>query len=243
MRSAGSSPIGGGHGRDGVGASVLWLGHVALEGVRLAARGSVVPTLRVPRQPQGRTVDARRCAGGRRSLDSPAIVALAAAMPGTVAAIGGGDGRATTTAVITAVVEAIVAEASSGWSCRPRRRPSTRRPTCGDALIARMDGSPFRAPAVLAAERVADARPVDPHGHVGVPTAARRAARSRRVPGGGVAGDGARAAGQGRARRRSTPRCGPSAAADRVAARVGAPRPAVPRDQPRRTCAGAGRWR
>ena len=101
--------VGGGHGRDGVGPSVLWLGHVALEGVRLAASGSIVPSLRVPQRPQGRLVDA--AVRWRPALvDSPAIVALAAAMPATVAAIGGGDGRATTSAVITAVVEAIVTE-------------------------------------------------------------------------------------------------------------------------------------
>ena len=54
---------------DGVGASVLWLGQVALEGVRLAAAGSIVPTLRVPQtRPQGR-IDRRRgalAAGARR---------------------------------------------------------------------------------------------------------------------------------------------------------------------------------
>ena len=43
--------VGGGHGRSGVGAGVLWLGHVALEGVRLAASGSIVPALRVSQRP------------------------------------------------------------------------------------------------------------------------------------------------------------------------------------------------
>ena len=67
--------------------SVLWLGHVALEGVRLAAGGSIVPSLRVPQRPQGRVVDV--AVRWRPALvDSPAIVALAAAMPGTVAALG-----------------------------------------------------------------------------------------------------------------------------------------------------------
>ena len=50
--------VGGGHGRAGVGAGVLWLGHVALEAVRLAASGSIVPTLRVPQRPQSRLVNA-----------------------------------------------------------------------------------------------------------------------------------------------------------------------------------------
>ena len=60
------------------------------------ARGRSCRRFACPATPQGRTVDARRCDGGRRSLDSPAIAALAAAMPGTVAALGGGDGQATT---------------------------------------------------------------------------------------------------------------------------------------------------
>jgi hypothetical protein len=141
--------VGGGHGREGVGASVLWLAHVALEGVRLAAGGSIVPSLRVPNRPQGRLVDV--AVRWRPALvDSPAIVALAAAMPGTVAAIGGGDGMTTTTAVITAVVEAIVIESVERMEL-PAEPPTANSPTdLGDALIARMDGTPFRAPAALA---------------------------------------------------------------------------------------------
>ena len=141
--------VGGGHGRVGVGASVLWLGHVALEGVRLAAAGSIVPSLRVPQRPQGRVVDVA-VRWKPALVDSPAIVALAAAMPGTVAALGCGDGRVTTTAVVTAVVEAIVNESVERMEL-PAEPPSANTATdLGDAVIARMDGQPFQAPAVLA---------------------------------------------------------------------------------------------
>jgi hypothetical protein len=142
--------VGAGHGRVGVGASVLWLGHVALEGVRLATSGSIVPSLRVPQRPQGRLIEAS--VRWRPALaDSPAILALAAAMPGTVAAIDGGDARTTTSAVVAAVVEAIVAESVERMEL-PAEPPSANTAIdLGDALIARMDGAPFRVPAALAA--------------------------------------------------------------------------------------------
>ncbi len=141
--------VGGGHGRAGVGAGVLWLGHVALEGVRLAAAGSIVPTLRVPQRPQSRLVNAE--VRWRPALtDSPAISALALAMPGTVAAIDGGSGPATTSAVITAVVEAIARESVERMELPAAPPTVTSVRDMSDALIARMEGSPFRAPAVLA---------------------------------------------------------------------------------------------
>jgi hypothetical protein len=141
--------VGGGHGRAGVGAGVLWLGHVALEAVRLAASGSIVPALYVPQRHQGRLVNA--AVRWRPALtDSPAIARLAAAMPGTVAVIDGGRGPAITSAVITAVVEAIATESVERMElpAAPPAVTSVRDVT--DALIARMNGSPFRAPAGLA---------------------------------------------------------------------------------------------
>ncbi|MGH9134703.1 MAG: SNF2-related protein [Ilumatobacteraceae bacterium] len=143
--------VGGGHGRVGVGESVLWLGHVALEGVRLAARGSIVPRVRVARRPEGRLVDAS-VRWVPALVDSPAIDSLVAAMPGTVVALGGGDGRATATAVITAVVETIVTESVERMEL-PASPPSANTPTdLIDTVIARMDGSPFRANAGLATD-------------------------------------------------------------------------------------------
>ena len=140
--------VSGGHGREGVGTSVLWLGHVALEGVRLAARGSIVPSIRVGRRPEGRMVDA-----SVRWLpalaDSPVIDALAASMPGTVTAVGGADGRATALAVIAAVVDAIVTESIEHMEL-PAPPPTANSVTdLADTVIARMDGSVFHAPLPL----------------------------------------------------------------------------------------------
>ena len=141
--------VGGGHGRAGVGAGVLWLGHVALEGVRLAASGSIVPALRVSQRPQRGLVDVE--VRWRPALtDSPAIAALAAAMPATVAAVDGGRGPAVTSAVIAAVVDAIATESVERMEL-PAPPPTVKSMTdVRDALIAHMDGSPFRAPAALA---------------------------------------------------------------------------------------------
>ena len=53
--------------------------------------------------------------------------------------------------MITAVVEAIVTESVERMEL-PAEPPSANTPTdLGDAVIARMDGRPFQAPAVLAA--------------------------------------------------------------------------------------------
>jgi superfamily II DNA or RNA helicase len=141
--------VGGGHGRAGVGAGVLWLGHVAIEGIRLAASGSIVPALCVRQRPRRGLVDA--AVRWRPALtDSPAIAALAAAMPATVAAVDGGRGPAVTSAVIAAVVDAIASESVERMQL-PAPPPTVKSMTdVRDALIARMDGSPFRAPAELA---------------------------------------------------------------------------------------------
>ena len=143
--------VGGGHGRAGVGAGVLWLGHVALEAVRLAASGSIVPTLCVPQRRQGRLVNAE--VRWRPALtDSPAIAALAAAMPGTVAVIDGGRGPAITSAVIDAVVEAIATESVDRMELPAAPPAVTSVRDVSDALIAGMGGAPFRAPGALAGD-------------------------------------------------------------------------------------------
>jgi hypothetical protein len=140
--------VGGGHGRTGVGAGVLWLGHVALEAVRLAASGSIVPALRVPQRPRSRLVDAE-VRWQPALTDSSAITALAAAMPATVAAIEGGSGPAITSAVIAAVVEAIAIESVERMELPAPPPTVTSARDVSDALIARMDGSPFGAPAAV----------------------------------------------------------------------------------------------
>ncbi len=147
--------VGGGHGRDGAGASLVWLGHVALEGVRLVAQGAIVPSLRLDDRSKSRVVDAS-VQWQPALVDSLALEALVAAMPGTVVALETGTGRVTTTHVITdvvtAVVEAIVTQSLERMEL-PAPPPTASTPTdLVDTVIARMDGSPFRAHAGLAME-------------------------------------------------------------------------------------------
>ncbi|MGI9052618.1 MAG: DEAD/DEAH box helicase [Ilumatobacteraceae bacterium] len=137
--------IGAGHRADEVGGSLRWLGRVAFEGVRLTASGSIVPTVRARPGPREQQVTAE--VRWRPALvDTPTIAALAAAMPGPVAIIGRESGRATTIAVLTAVVAAIVAEGVERMVL-PAAPPSVRSPRdLQDAVIAGMDGSPFEGP-------------------------------------------------------------------------------------------------
>ncbi len=149
--------IAGGHDQPGVGASVSWLGRVALEGVRLAARGAIVPSVRSSGQPKGGLVESS-VRWVPAQIDRDAVNALAALMPGAVVAAGGGDGRATVTAVIAAAVEAIVSLSVERIEL-PSAPPSTSRPAEVDAMVlARMDGDPFNAPSTLA---TATARKLD----------------------------------------------------------------------------------
>ncbi len=157
--------VGGGHGAEALGASVRWLGRVAVEGVRLAARGSVLPSLQVRRRSEGRHIDA--AVGWQPALvDQSLVDALAEAMPATVAAQnaqngqngqnGSGHnsapGRSTALAVITAVVDAIVGESIERMEF-PAAPPTANVPTdLDDTVIARMDGTPFKAPARLVSD-------------------------------------------------------------------------------------------
>jgi hypothetical protein len=141
--------IGGGHVHEGVGASVTWLGRVALEGVRLAARGSIVPRLRTAGRQDGALVEST-VHWAPALMDRAAVNALAAAMPGAVVAVGGGDARTTAAAVITAAVEAIVTESIERMELPAAPSSATTPIDLDDMVIARMDGSPFAANAGLA---------------------------------------------------------------------------------------------
>ena len=139
--------------RDGsdLGPSVRWLARVALEGVRVVARGAIVPRLEVGSQANGRSVDARVRWVPALS-DSAMIASLASAMPGTVAALSGEAAGATTRGVIGAVVEAIVSEGLERLDL-PAQPPRASSPTdLADTMVARMDGAAFPADRELARE-------------------------------------------------------------------------------------------
>ncbi len=141
--------IGGGHDHPGVGPSVLWLGRAALEGVRLVANGSVVPNVRVANRSESGIIETT-VRWAPALLDATVINSLAAAMPGAVVAVGGGNSRTTTVAVITAAVEAIMAE-SIERSELPTQPPAAKSPIDLEyTVLARMDGTPFPANLALA---------------------------------------------------------------------------------------------
>ncbi|UDY37603.1 DEAD/DEAH box helicase [Dermatobacter hominis] len=142
--------VGGGLGREGVGASVAWLGRVALDTVSLVARGAVVPTLSGAKR-RGDTTD--MAVTWRPALvDESAIASMAEAMPRQVTAVSQADPRNVTRAVQGAVVEAIVNQAAGmlDFAAPP---PQVRTAAdVADAFATRLDGSTFTAPVAASAE-------------------------------------------------------------------------------------------
>ena len=144
--------VGGGQGdEDGVGASVRWLGRVAVAAVGLVAKGRIVPSLRTQRHSEGKVMDLNvRWSPAR--VDDGDISRLAGAMPGPVAVLSRKDPRTVTLEVIGAVVDAIALEAGEKLE-RPATPPVIRNAAdVGEAFVARLDGSPFRAPIPAGAE-------------------------------------------------------------------------------------------
>ena len=176
--------VGGGHDDDGVGASVTWLGRVAVWAVRLVASGSIVPTLRTRRR--GRQQQESEKATTELSVRwAPALVGsseldeLAAAMPGPVTALERTDARPLTLAVLGAVVDAIATDAASRSSCPPRRRsPGPGRRRRGLPHPARR--LRVRGPARRRRRGLQAPRPLGQPGHRTDRRPARRAARPAR---------------------------------------------------------------
>ena len=128
----------------GLGASLLWLSRVALEGVRLAARGSVVPRLEISAPANGRSVEGQlrwvAAATGPATID-----ALARAMPSTVSVLAEPGGRVMVHAILDHVVEAIVREGVERIDLPAQPPRAARAVDLADTMVARMDGSPFPA--------------------------------------------------------------------------------------------------
>jgi superfamily II DNA or RNA helicase len=143
--------IGGGLGREGVGASVTWLGRAAVEAVRLVVRGNVVPALRGTKRPNGKHLDlAVRWTPAL--IDPKVLESLVAAMPGPITLLTPADPRNATVDVLGAVVDAIVREAAGRLEL-PAPPPSTHTPAqVAEAFITRLDGSAFDAPVAPGAE-------------------------------------------------------------------------------------------
>jgi superfamily II DNA or RNA helicase len=143
--------VGGGHGREGVGLSVRWLGRAALAAVGAVARGRVVPTLHANRRGEQKKLELS-VRWVPALLDEGEIAELAGAMPGTVVALARADGRAVVLNVIGAAVDAIVREAA-GKIELPAPPPTTSTAKAvSEAVMTRLDGSSFDAPVAAGAE-------------------------------------------------------------------------------------------
>lgn len=145
--------VGGGLGREGVGASVAWLGRAAIAGVRLVAQGAVVPTLPAHKRTDGRTMD-MAVKWVPALLDEGVLERLTNAMPGPVTALPNTkqDPRVVTLDVIGAVVDAVVSEAAARLElpAPPPHVQSTSQ--VAEAVVTRLDGSSFVAPVATGAE-------------------------------------------------------------------------------------------
>jgi hypothetical protein len=143
--------VGGGQDDDGVGASVRWLGRVAVTAVRLVAQGRIVPSLKTHRRTEGKVMDLDvRWSAAR--VDDAEITRLAGAMPGPVSVLSRKDARTVTLEVIGAVVDAIAQEAAEKLE-RPAKPPVIRNAAdVGEAFVACLDGTPFTAPIPAGAE-------------------------------------------------------------------------------------------
>jgi superfamily II DNA or RNA helicase len=143
--------MGGGLGGEDVGSSVIWLGRVALAAVRHVATGAVVPALRTTKQPGGRAIDLN-VRWTPALVDTPELEELMGAVPGPVTALAQAEPRAITLEVLTAVVDAIVTEAAGRLEL-PASPPVTRTASAvAEAVVTRLDGSTFSAPASVGAE-------------------------------------------------------------------------------------------
>jgi SNF2-related domain/SNF2 Helicase protein/Helicase conserved C-terminal domain len=143
--------VGGGLGGDGVGSSVTWLGRVAVEAVRLVARGAVVPSLRSTRRSEGRSLDLN-VRWVPADVDRRQIDELAAAMPGPVIALARAGPRAVTLDVIAAVADAIATDAATRLEL-PAPPPVVRTVNAvAESVVTRLDGSAFAAPVAAGAE-------------------------------------------------------------------------------------------
>ncbi|MDQ1596717.1 MAG: hypothetical protein QOI70_141, partial [Microbacteriaceae bacterium] len=139
--------VGGGLDGEGVGASVRWIGHLAIAAVRQVAQGAVVPTLRTTKRGE-RSIDLavrwRPALVGNATLDK-----FAATMPGPVRVMAPPSltSRTLVADLFGAVVHAVVAQAAAMLEL-PAPPPTVRTTAdVAESITTRLDGSSFTAPA------------------------------------------------------------------------------------------------
>lgn len=143
--------VGAGLGREGVGASVAWLGRVAVAAVRHVANGAVVPTLPGTKRADSKNLDLR-VTWVPALVEESTVAAMAAAMPGPVILLAHADARAVTLDVMGAVVDTILTQAAA-MAHLAAPPPATRTTAAvAEAFITRLDGTPFEAPVAVGAE-------------------------------------------------------------------------------------------
>ena len=134
--------------------SVAWLGRVSVLGVELVATGRMVPQLQRAKKTKKGGDGANFEVRWAPSLLSPErLTAVAAALPGTVLALGAGaDPRTITQSAIADMVDAICRTAARRVEVpEPSPNPKSK-VEVGEAVLARLDGTPFTAPPRLGAE-------------------------------------------------------------------------------------------
>jgi len=144
-----------------VGASVRWLGRVAIWAVELTARGAMVPVLRQRRKRNGgsRSTSASYSVRWTPALvDAERLAEVVAAMPGSVRALDTRvDARALTRSALTGMVDAFCRDSARRIEV-PAPPPVVRTATdVTEAFLARLDGSAFDAPMRVADDLVAKA--------------------------------------------------------------------------------------
>ena len=141
---------------DGVGASVEWLGRVAIWAVELTARGAMVPLLRQRTRRGGTARDSNGSYSVRwtPALVDPARLAhMIETMPGSLLALDADvDARALTRSALTGMVDAICRDGARRLET-PAPPPNVRTATdVAEAFLGRLEGSAFDAPIRLAGD-------------------------------------------------------------------------------------------
>jgi superfamily II DNA or RNA helicase len=141
---------------EGVGASVQWLGRVAIWAVELTARGAMVPFLRQRTRRGGSARDSNGSYSVRWTpalVDPARLARLIETIPGSLLALDADvDARVPTRSALTGMVDAICRDGARQLET-PAPPPNVRTATdVAEAFLGRLDGSAFDAPTRLAGD-------------------------------------------------------------------------------------------
>ena len=132
--------------RGEVGASLIWLGRVALRGVRLVADGSVVPALHRGRRKERSAREEVAVEWTAALVDDAETRTFATAMPPAVAVVAPQPAGAVVRKVLDTVVDAIVTRAAAGVELPAPPPVTSSAASVAEAVFTRLDGTTFDAP-------------------------------------------------------------------------------------------------